>query len=93
MKKYDKIQFNNCQFNLKFLYIFLSLIYLITALSLIPHQKKFFIFACLAKQDFSVYAPFNSFSEGGEAKITLVKICLNQTYQYADDLKNDLDDD
>ena len=41
MKKYDKIQFNNCQFNLKFLYIFLSLIYLITALSLIPHQKSF----------------------------------------------------
>lgn len=56
-------------------------------------SKKFFIFACLAKQDFSVCAPFNSFLGGGEAKITLVKICLNQTYQYADDLKNDLDDD
>lgn len=54
--------------------------------------KIFFIFACLAKQDFSVCAPFNLISGGGEAKITLVKICLNQTYQYADDLKNDLND-
>ena len=59
----------------------------------LPPTKNIFISVFLAKNNCSVCAPFNLISGGGEAKITLIEICLNQTYQYADDLKNGLDDD